>query len=92
MLAHNFNPSTRESEAGESLWVRGQPGLKELVPGQLGLLHRETLSQKTKKRKKKKAAQLLFADVHSLLDFIDDQRWWLISYTYFCPQYIIKHY
>ena len=27
MVAHIFNPSTQEAEAGGSLWVRGQPGL-----------------------------------------------------------------
>ena len=49
VVAHSFNLSTREAEAGGSLWVWGQPGLQELVPGQLGLLNRETLSRKTKK-------------------------------------------
>jgi hypothetical protein len=41
VVAHAFNPSTRETEAGgflSSRWVPGQPEL-----------HRETLSQKTKK-------------------------------------------
>ena len=33
-MAHAFNPSTREAEAGGSLGVRGQPNIKELVPGQ----------------------------------------------------------
>ena len=51
-VAHAFNPSTREAEAGSFMssrpawstnWVPGQPGL-----------HRETLSQKNKKQKKKK--------------------------------------
>jgi hypothetical protein len=51
VMVHAFNPSTREAEAGGSLsskpawstkWVPGQPGL-----------YRETLSQKTKKKKKK---------------------------------------
>jgi hypothetical protein len=48
VVAHTFNPSTQEAEAGGFLssrpawstkWVLGQPGL-----------HRETLSQKTKKK------------------------------------------
>ena len=26
VVAHTFNPSTQEAEAGGSLWVRGQPG------------------------------------------------------------------
>jgi hypothetical protein len=46
VVAHAFNPSTQEAEAGEFMssrptwsteWVSGQPGL-----------YRETLSQKTK--------------------------------------------
>jgi hypothetical protein len=50
MVAHAFNPSTREAEAGRFLssrlawstkWVPGQPGL-----------YRETLSRKTKKTNK----------------------------------------
>ena len=36
-VVHTFNPSTWEAEAGASLWVWGQPGLQELVPGQPGL-------------------------------------------------------
>jgi hypothetical protein len=52
MVAHTFNPSTREAEAGRFLslrpawstkWVSGQPGL-----------YRETLSRKTKKKERKK--------------------------------------
>ena len=31
MVAHAFNPA---QEAGGSLWVRDQPGLQELAPGQ----------------------------------------------------------
>jgi hypothetical protein len=50
MVAHTFNPSTQEAEAGGFLssrpawskkWVLQQPGL-----------YRETLSRKTKKKKK----------------------------------------
>ena len=41
MVAHTFNTSTREAEAGESLWC--QPGLQ-------GELYREHLSQKSKKK------------------------------------------
>ena len=34
IVVHTFNPSTQEAEAGGSLWVRGQPGLQKLIPGQ----------------------------------------------------------
>ena len=52
VVAHTFNPSTREAEAGGSLSSR-PAWSTELVPGQ-PRLHRETLSQKPKKKKKKK--------------------------------------
>jgi hypothetical protein len=51
VVAHAFNPSTCEAEAGGSLSSR-PVWSTELVPGQPGL-HRETLSQKEKKREKK---------------------------------------
>ena len=54
MVAYAFNPSTWEAEAGESLRVQGQPGLQELVPGQLELLQRDTLSQKRKEKEREK--------------------------------------
>jgi hypothetical protein len=49
VVAHAFNPSTLEAEAGRFLisrpaWSTGQPGL-----------YRETLSQKKKKKKKKRS-------------------------------------
>ena len=28
MVAHAFNPSTQEAEAGDTQWVQGQPGLQ----------------------------------------------------------------
>ena len=43
MVVHAFNPSTREAEAGRSLWVRGQPDLWELVPGRAPKLQRNPL-------------------------------------------------
>jgi hypothetical protein len=52
VVAHAFNPSTWEAEAGEFLSSR-PAWSTERVPGQPGL-HRETLSRKTKKKKKKK--------------------------------------
>jgi hypothetical protein len=51
VVAHAFNPSTWEAEAGGFLSSR-PAWSTEWVPGQPGL-HRETLSQKTKKKKKK---------------------------------------
>ena len=51
VVAHTFNPSTWEAEAGRFLSSR-PASPTEWVPGQPGL-HRETLSQKTKKKKKK---------------------------------------
>ena len=50
VLAHAFNPSTREAEAGVSLWVRGLPGLQELVPGQAPKLQRNNISKNQKKK------------------------------------------
>jgi hypothetical protein len=47
VVAHAFNPSTWEAEAGESLSSR-PAWSTEGVPGQSGL-HRETLSQKNKR-------------------------------------------
>ena len=49
VVAHAFNSSTREAEPGGSLWVRDQPGLQELVPGQVPKLHRNPVSKKEKK-------------------------------------------
>jgi hypothetical protein len=48
VVVHTFNPSTWEAEAGgflssRSVWSPGQPGL-----------YRETLSQKAKKKEKKR--------------------------------------
>jgi hypothetical protein len=52
MVAHAFNPSTWEAEAGGFLSSRPAWSTK-WVPGQPGL-YRETLSRKIKKKKKKK--------------------------------------
>ena len=54
VVAHAFNPSTREAETGGSLGVRGQLGLQELVPGQAPKIQRNTVSKNQKKKKKKK--------------------------------------
>jgi hypothetical protein len=51
MVAHAFDPSTREAEADRFLSLRPAWSTK-WVPGQPGL-YRETLSQKNKKQKTK---------------------------------------
>jgi hypothetical protein len=51
-MAHTFNPSTLEAEAGGFLSLRPACST-EWVPGQPGL-HRETLSQHPHPSKKKK--------------------------------------
>jgi hypothetical protein len=56
MVAHAFNPSTWEAEAGEFLSSR-PAWTTEWVPGQPGL-HRETLSRKQTNKKKKKTISL----------------------------------
>jgi hypothetical protein len=51
-VAHTYNPSTWEAEAGR--FLSSKPAWStEQVPGQPGL-HRETLSQKTKNQNKNK--------------------------------------
>jgi len=57
VVVHAFNPSTGEAEAGGFLSSRPAWSTK-WVPGQPGL-HRETLSQKTKKKKKKKSMHVI---------------------------------
>jgi hypothetical protein len=52
VVAHAFNPSTREAEAGRFLSLKPAWSTK-WVPGHPGL-YRKTLSRKTKKKKKKK--------------------------------------
>ena len=51
-MAHAFNPSTREAEAGGSLGVRGQPNIKELVPGQAPKATEKPCLGKPKKKKR----------------------------------------
>jgi hypothetical protein len=49
VVAHAFNPSTWEAEAG-GFRVRGQPGLQSEFQDSQGYIHRETLSRKIKKQ------------------------------------------
>ena len=51
MVAHAFNPSTWEAEAGGFLRISKTAWSTKCVSGQLGL-HRETLSQKKKNNNK----------------------------------------
>ena len=53
VMVQAFNPSTWEAEIGGSLWVQGQFGLQELVPGQAPKLKKKKKKQKKQKRKKK---------------------------------------
>jgi hypothetical protein len=55
VVAHAFNPSTREAEAGGFLSLR-PAWSTEWVPGQPGL-HRETLSRKNKQNNKKQKTE-----------------------------------
>jgi hypothetical protein len=50
-VAHAFNPSTRGRQRQGDFWVRGQPDLQSEFQDSQG--YRETLSQKTTKKKKK---------------------------------------
>jgi hypothetical protein len=58
VVAHAFNPSTREAEAGGFLSSR-PAWSTEWVPGQLGL-HRETLSRKTNKQTNKQTVLCVY--------------------------------
>jgi hypothetical protein len=70
VVAHTFNPSTREAEAGGFLSSRPAWSTKR-VPGQPGL-YRETLSQKNQKQKKKKKKTLQNYSVFYLIQNISD--------------------
>jgi hypothetical protein len=51
VVAHAFNPSTREAEAGE---VRGQPGLESEFQDSQSYTEKPCLEKSKKKKKKKK--------------------------------------
>jgi hypothetical protein len=57
VVAHAFNPSTREAEAGRFLSLR-PAWSTERVPGQ-PRLYRKTLSQRKKKKKKKPTKKIM---------------------------------
>ena len=55
MVTHAFNPRILEEKAGRYLFMGLWPAWSmEQVPGQPGLLHRETLFQKTKQKQRNK--------------------------------------
>jgi hypothetical protein len=62
MVAHTFDPSPQEAEAGGFLSLRPAWSTK-WVPGQSGL-YKETLSRKTKQNKTKFCVQVLYLRVH----------------------------
>jgi hypothetical protein len=53
VVAHAFNPNTREAGAGGSLWVWGQPGLKSEFQNSQGYTENPVSLKKKKKKKKK---------------------------------------
>ena len=69
VVAHTFNPSTQEAEAGESLWVQGQPGLQKWVPGQAPKLQRNPVSKKQNKNKTRHYGIHVKSVMPALVDF-----------------------
>ena len=53
VVTHAFDPSTRGAEASSFLWVRSQPGLQEIVPGQVPKLQKNPVSKKKKTKQNK---------------------------------------
>ena len=66
VVAHAFNPSTQEEEAGGSLRVRGQAGLQSEFQHNQGYTEKPCLKNKKTKRKKKKN-KCIKATVRNLL-------------------------
>jgi hypothetical protein len=59
-VAHTFNPSTWEAEAGD-FWVLGQPGLQSEFQDNQGYTEKPCLEKKKQKiEKKKKGLTLVF--------------------------------
>jgi hypothetical protein len=52
MMAHAFNPSTREAEAGD-FWVRGQAGLQSECQDSQGYTEKPCLEKQTNKQTNK---------------------------------------
>jgi hypothetical protein len=53
VVAHTFNPSTREAEQAD-FWVRGQPGLQSEFQDSQGYTEKPCLEKPKKKKKKGK--------------------------------------
>jgi hypothetical protein len=53
VVAHAFNPSTREAWQAD-FWVRGQPGLQSELQDSQGYTEKPCLEKPKKKKKKKK--------------------------------------
>jgi hypothetical protein len=56
MVAHTFNPSTREAEEGD-FWVQGQPGLQSEFQDSQGYTEKPCLKKPGGKKKLSKIAQ-----------------------------------
>ena len=52
-MAHAFNPSTGEAEAGESLWVQDQAGLQSEFQDSQDYTEKTSLKKQTNKKKTK---------------------------------------
>ena len=53
VVAHAFNPSTREAEAGQAdFWVRGHPGLQSELQDNQGYTEKPCLEKQNKTKKK----------------------------------------
>ena len=50
VVAHTFNPSTQEAEAGGPPWVRGQPGLQSQFQDSQGYTQRNSVLKPTPKK------------------------------------------
>ena len=58
VVAHAFNPSTGEAEAGR-FWVRGQPGLKSEFQDSQGYAAKPCLEKRNKQNKQKKELEVI---------------------------------
>ena len=70
-MAHSFNPSTKEAEAGRSLWVQGQPGLQSEFQDSQGYTEKPCLEKPNNQTKQNqniyKQAQVAVRQNHIFL-------------------------